>query len=342
MSRPASRLAWLWALWLLLPCLPLDAQAATSCSATSSTVAFGTVSTTGDTDVATTFSVTCTTTGIAIGANTKVRMCLNIGDGSRGIGYFNPRRMGSAANDVLQFQLYTDAARTQIWGSLGNPTVPNPLMLDFDYSVLLIGGSQTRTATIYGSVPGSQVFVAGAYSSDFSGVHTSMNYRFNETLIGSATYPATCTSGGGGGAGVSGAFPFTVSATVPSKCQAYSATDLDFGSVSGTLDAAVDRTSTLGMTCTGRTAWQVGLDNGRNASGNTRRMRLGTTASYVTYELYRDAARTQRWGNTLNADTLQGTGTGLPQALTVHGRVPAPQTPAAGAYGDTITVTITY
>lgn len=317
------------------------AKAATTCTATSPILAFATVSTTGNTDVSATFDVTCSTFGLALLANAKVRMCLNIGDGAQGGGNLNPRRMLNVTNDALQFQIYTDAARTQIWGSLGSPTVPNPLLLDFDYSVPLLGGSQTRQVTIYGRVP-TQLFIAGNYSNAFTGIHTSLNYRYNETLLGTASYPASCTSGGGGGANPTGAFPFTVTATVPSKCQAYTTTDLDFGSVPGFVTGNIDQTSTIGMTCTGRTAWQVGLNNGLYASGSVRRMRLPTLATFVTYELYRDASRSLRWGDTLNTDTAQGTGTGTPQTLTVYGRVPAPQTPVAGSYSDTIVVTITY
>jgi spore coat protein U-like protein len=65
-------------------------------------------------------------------------------------------------------------------------------------------------------------------------------------------------------------------------------------------------------------------------------------AGLVSYELYRNSARTQRWGNTLNSDTVIGSGTGGTQNLTVYGRVPAQTTPSAGTYNDTITVTVTY
>ena len=129
---------------------------------------------------------------------------------------------------------------------------------------------------------------------------------------------------------------------MPTKCQAYTTTDLDFGSIPGDITANVDQTSTIGLTCTGRTVWKLGLDNGANASGTVRRMRQGTSSSYVPYELYSDAARTQRWGGTVGTDTVNGTGTGSAQSVTVYGRVPAPQVPAPGSYSDTITVTITY
>jgi len=71
-------------------------------------------------------------------------------------------------------------------------------------------------------------------------------------------------------------------------------------------------------------------------------MRLGATSNYVQYELYSDSARSQRWGNTLDIDTVNNTGTGSSQSLTVYGRVPAPQSVPSGDYSDTVTVTITY
>jgi spore coat protein U-like protein len=63
---------------------------------------------------------------------------------------------------------------------------------------------------------------------------------------------------------------------------------------------------------------------------------------YITYELYRNSARTQRWGNTLNTDTVTGTGNGNIQNLSVYGRVPAQTTPNAGTYTDVVVVTVTY
>jgi spore coat protein U domain-containing protein, fimbrial subunit CupE1/2/3/6 len=321
--------------------LSTAAKAATTCTGTATSVAFGTVSTTGFTDVSATFNVTCTTFGLALAANAKVRMCLNIGDGDNGIGFFNPRRMTNSFGEPLNFQLYTDAARSQIWGSRGNPTVPTPLFSDFDYAVPFLGGSLMKTFTIYGRIP-VQTLIAGNYSNPFTGFHISLEYRYNETLLGTASYPATCISGGIGGATAFNSFPFTATATVLPNCRAYTTTDLDFGSIPGLITTNTDQISTIGMTCTGRTAWNVGLNNGQNASGNIRRMRLGATGNYVAYELYTNPGRTIRWGNTINTDTIPGTGTGLAQSLTVYGRVPAPQTVPSGSYSDIITVTVTY
>lgn len=316
-----------------------DAGAATTCTATQPSLGFGTVSVAGMTDATGTFSVTCQTVGLSLAAQARVRMCLGITDGAAGGGNFNPRRMLNGTADALQFQIYSDAARSQIWGARGNATIPSPVLADFEYAVPLLGGSQTQNFTLYGRVP-AQTFIAGSYANAFTGIHTAIEYRYAEQLLGTPPFPASCTSGGS--AGTSSTFPFTATATVPSDCRSYITTNLDFGTVPGLIGNDIDNASTVTMTCTGRTAWNVALDNGQNASGSTRRMRLPATGNYVTYELYQTAARTQRWGNTLGTDTVPGTGTGSAQTLTVYGRVPAAQSVPAGNYSDTITVTISY
>lgn len=315
------------------------ASATTNCTATQPTLSFGTVSSTGATDVQGSFSVTCSTFGLSLLARARVTMCLSIRDGLSGGGNFNPRRMLNTSGDALQFQIYQDASRSLVWGARGNATVPNPVIASFDYSVPLLGGNQTLPFTLYGRIP-AQVSAAGNFNNDFSGIHTAIEFRYDEALLGTPPFPATCTTGGS--AGVSTTFPFTATANVPNHCQFNTVTNLAFSNVVGSISANQDQTSTIGLTCTLRTPWQLGLNNGQNASGNIRRMRLGATANYVNYELYRNAGRTLRWGNTLDTDTLTGTGSGLTQTIDVFGRVPPPQTVPAGDYKDVITVTMTF
>jgi spore coat protein U-like protein len=95
-------------------------------------------------------------------------------------------------------------------------------------------------------------------------------------------------------------------------------------------------------TCTNRAAYQVGLDNGQNAGSTSIRRMASGTGTFVTYELYRDTGRTQRWGNTVNTDTATASGSGSEQTLTVYGRVPTQPAAVAGSYSDIIKVTITY
>ncbi|MCF7222654.1 Csu type fimbrial protein [Marilutibacter chinensis] len=329
---------------LLLPAvlswLPFSALATTTCTASSTPLSFGTTDGTGNVDSTATVTVECNTFGLSLLATARVRMCLNIGEGASGSGTTTPRRMTNAFGDAMQFQIYQDPARTQIWGDRLIPATPTPVQIDLQYEVPVLGGGGTASATMQARIPVQAGLAAGAYDNPFSGIHTRLEYRYAESVIGTPAYPSSCTSGGGGGGTAS--FPFTASATVPDSCTIDSATVLDFGTVAGPVDGDIDQTSTITMTCTARTPWDVALDNGQNASGLVRRMRLGATADHVEYELYRDAARTQRWGATPGADTVQGTGTGAVQSLSVHGRVPAVQSVPAGDYADVVTVTVTY
>jgi spore coat protein U-like protein len=62
----------------------------------------------------------------------------------------------------------------------------------------------------------------------------------------------------------------------------------------------------------------------------------------IDYQMFKDAAYTENWGDTVSTDTVSGTGIGTEQSFTVYGRVPAQTTPATGTYTDTVTVTVTF
>lgn len=331
---------WLCTLALLAWLALAPARANTTCTATMTNLNFpatnGAIS-----DATATLSVTCTTGALSLLARARVNMCVSIASGTDGGGTLNPRRMVNGFADPLQMQLYTDAARSAIWGARGNATVPNFLPLQFDYSVPLLGGNQTLTATLYGRIPAQTALNAGTYANRFTGAaDTLIEFQFAEALLGTPPMPVSCITGGS--TGTTSQFPFTVNGSVPNACTLTPkpVPDLAFGSVPGPITANLDRTTTIGLVCTGRTAWQIGLDNGLNASGTVRRMR-NAGGQFVSYELYRDSPRSLRWGNTLASDTLAGTGSGTAQSLSVYGRV-APQAPNIGTYSDTIMVTVTY
>lgn len=336
--RPIPLLA---VLLLLASWLPMTAMADTTCTATSTPLAFG--ATSGGSDAVTSGSVTvnCSSLGLNVLAVAKIRMCLHIGAGSAGSGTL-PRRMQNAQGDRLDFQIYRDAARTQIWGSSNTPATPTPVQRDLQYSIPFIGASgSTGPISMYGRLPAQPGLAAGDYTSAFTGADARVDYRYAEgsAVLFPPGFPSSCTSGGNGGGSIN--FGFTAGATVPGHCTIAAADNLDFGTVPGLIDINHDQTSSITMTCTGRTAWSMALDNGQNATGNVRRMRLDAGGTYVDYELYRNAARSQRWGSNAG-ETLLGTGTGTTQTLTVHGRVPAGQAIPAGAYRDVVTVTVTY
>lgn len=137
---------------------------------------------------------------------------------------------------------------------------------------------------------------------------------------------------------------FTAQITIQNACRVNltSPTTLNFGT-QGVLAADVDTTSIVTLTCSTATPYSVLLDAGANEStaGDVTTRRMANAGSYVSYQMYRDSARTLVWGDgALNKAT--GVGTGSAQQLTVYGRVPAQTTPAAATYSDTVTVTVSY
>ena len=121
-----------------------------------------------------------------------------------------------------------------------------------------------------------------------------------------------------------------------------SANPLDFGTA-GVLAASVDATSTITVSCSAGTAFQLGLDKGAGTGASTAlRYMTGGAGAKVGYRLFSDTSRSVNWGDVTGADTISGTGAGLPSIFTVYGRVPAQTTPAPGSFTDTITATVTY
>lgn len=132
---------------------------------------------------------------------------------------------------------------------------------------------------------------------------------------------------------------FTVTATVIAACT-IAAAPMAFGTYSG---AILDTNSTLTVTCTNTTSYNISLDQGLapSATVTTRKMTLSGT-NVLSYSLTSDAARAVNWGQTIGTDTVAGTGSGAAQALTVYGRIAAVQRVKPGSYADTIVATVTY
>jgi spore coat protein U-like protein len=137
---------------------------------------------------------------------------------------------------------------------------------------------------------------------------------------------------------------FQVTATVNSACSV-SATDLAFGVYDPTSAIANDNTSTVTVTCTLATPYDIGLNEGvaAGATVTTRKMKHASLADLINYSLFSDTGRTTNWGNTVNTDTVHvASATGAAENHTVYGRIATGQYVTAGSYADTITVTITY
>jgi spore coat protein U-like protein len=129
-----------------------------------------------------------------------------------------------------------------------------------------------------------------------------------------------------------------VTVSVHATCQ-ITATALNFPAYTGAMSVA---TSTISLTCTNTTPYNVGLDAGAAGASVTSRSMTGAGGVQMAYALYSDAARTANWGNTVGTDTVARTGNGGAQALTVYARMAAGQLVTPGSYTDTIIATVTY
>ncbi|RWM24952.1 spore coat protein U domain-containing protein [Mesorhizobium sp.] len=309
---------------ILSAIVPIPSLAwAQSCAFGVSSMDFGPVDTllTSQTNSTATISMNCTGT-----AGQRILICPNLGAGTGGATSATARQMLSGAN-TLNYQLYSDSARSVVWGSYAWAYASRPPALALTPNTL---GTATGTATIYGAAFGSQgTAPPGIYLSTFSGADVEFRYRYSTGN--------DC----GSGAGILAPSPtFTVNSTVAANCLV-STQNIDFGST-GTLSANVDATGQVSVTCTPAAAYTVSLNGGTTGSPPTAR-KMSKGEETVTYGLYKDVQRTQPWGDSSTpGSTVPGIGIGVAQNLTVYGRVPPQVTPSVGVYTDTVVVTVTY
>jgi spore coat protein U-like protein len=134
-----------------------------------------------------------------------------------------------------------------------------------------------------------------------------------------------------------------VSLTLQGNCT-ISASPLNFGS-SGVLSTAINQQTSVAVTCTNTTPYNVGLDGGSvNGSTVTNRLLAGTangnTSTTVNFQLFQDSGHTTAWGTTPGTKTVGGTGTGSAQTIPVYGQIPAQATPRPDTYQTTVTATV--
>ncbi|MFB9059440.1 MULTISPECIES: Csu type fimbrial protein [Sphingobium] len=159
-------------------------------------------------------------------------------------------------------------------------------------------------------------------------------------LMTAITMAALCAISPGQAATTTTTFPVT--ASVLTAC-AVSANPLNFGNYDPTSATPLDATTNLSVLCTVGTSFTVGLNAGAASGATVTARRMVNGANILNYALYREAARTNIWGNTPGTDMPPATTAPiLPTALTVYGRIPAGQNVPAGGYADTVTVTVNY
>ena len=268
-------------------------------------------------------SYSCTNT--QNNSNGSVLLCFNIGTGTNSTSSYDPRQINATPTGALQYRIYRDGPGGQIWGNTNATTAFVPTFN------MAKGDIASGTIIMYGSIaPNQNSITPGTYQSVFTAkLMWAADSTPNLTL--------NCSSATNSG----GTFTFSVIANVIKRC-AITATDLNFGAISNIGTASVNGSTQIGISCSNGLPFQVGLDNGVNSPGNTRNMKKTNGAELMRYELYRDASRSERWGNTKDSDTVSQTGTGSSVAINVYGQAyPAPGT-TAGDYADTVTITLYY
>jgi spore coat protein U-like protein len=137
-------------------------------------------------------------------------------------------------------------------------------------------------------------------------------------------------------------FALLVSSEARAACT-ISTTGVNFGSYSVYSATPTDSTGSITFRC-GFFDFNISISLSQGQSGTffSRRMRKG--GEQLSYNLFRDAARTSVWGNGTGG-TTQYTNTwslGQTITLTIYGRVDPGADVSAGSYSDTVSAIINF
>lgn len=129
-----------------------------SCSASVPTpVSFGSYNPTSTVDLDIAGRITLSCLSVAVPTTIAVSIALNAGTGSGGS--FTPRRMRFGATNTLNYNLFTTAGRTTIWGTgTGGSSVRT------DSIPLSLLGTVSRSYDVFGRIPSGQNVPPGLYT----------------------------------------------------------------------------------------------------------------------------------------------------------------------------------
>jgi spore coat protein U-like protein len=134
--------------------------------------------------------------------------------------------------------------------------------------------------------------------------------------------------------------------TAAPTCSIDNVSNVAFGSYDVFSPAPVDTTGSVTYSCSGAGESDlVAIELSRGGAPSYFPRQLSTGGLTLDYNLYREAARTNVWGDGSGGTsryTLVGTGNNDTVVVTLYGRIPALQNASVGTYGDTLTVTLLY
>lgn len=308
-----------------------EAKAGTWCQAEMTSLNFNSAN---PADGTTTATITYECLTLFGGRRVAVGMCFAIGPGSPPGSTILDRRMANGPGDQLSFQIYKEPSNSQVWGD--SESQPSYLEIPFEYSTPSGFGYESGTIQVHGKLSDLTQAAAGDYISMFADARLIYSYR-----EGNNPNAPKCDQGSGSSMET---FPFDAFVTVPPSCTVVTASDMNFSPggmpLSGSSTGNLTSTSTIDLTCTKRTAWQVGLEQGLNPSGGSRQM-CNPGGACIAYQLTQPDGATP-WGEDAGVDTVDGISNGTSQTLTVNGRVNDQPLTQAGRYSDTVKVILTY
>ncbi|OSI13762.1 hypothetical protein BWD09_12625 [Neisseria dentiae] len=344
-GRPAKPRILLIARLFAAACLLLFVQTArANCMATMQDVNFGNVDLLNPDTLTTqaTVTVTCSRT---TWQDQTFHVCLGVDGGKAGgATQFNPRYMCpngacSGTGNRLAFNLYTDANHNTIWGSFKYPAFPTTINMVFDF-MWNSPSSQSKTVPVYAKLITSSsniaAIAAGQYTNGFTLGSTGL--AFSDSGRCGQYSGDTRTR-----------FPFTVSATVVKNCNINKPNNIDFGTVNP-VDTNLTGNTSLGVTCTSGTPYNIGLKPSNNNTAGAGEMLPvtpgGGNTDRIPYQLRSGSgANGAVWGNTATAtqtgNGIGGTGTGSLQNYNIYATVPSADY-HYGDYQDTVTVQVNY
>ena len=126
------------------------------------------------------------------------------------------------------------------------------------------------------------------------------------------------------------------------KC-GVTATSVVFGAYNVFSVAPIDSTGTISINCSGNARnVAITISSGQSGSYGARTLRKAGEA--LAYNLYVDANRSTVWGNGSGGSQsyVVNPPNNVDVDLTVYGRVPPSQDISAGAYADSVTVTVNF
>lgn len=133
-------------------------------------------------------------------------------------------------------------------------------------------------------------------------------------------------------------------------CTFSSTPGMSFGPYNDSSAVATDSSTSAVVRCTrvlGTNNANVVLQVGPSAtSGTVATRQMASGANRMDYNLYRDGGRTQVWGQASGVDTVSlntgniGNGGSVDVTFTIFGRIPALQNVNAGAYSDSVQLTV--